>query len=196
MTALPIMTRAKITSRQSVQAAKDLNDPAPVTYSLAWLYAKAHLQGKSARRGEREEGFIDTSGLTLGDECIAQLTGLCGQAIFDLFDYSNAQDAFNAQINSINTGLTQATGAINTGLNNATSAYTADLQPYINNTTTANAGTTALGNLLGLNGAAGNASATQQLPEHAPVINLQLDQGTQNALRNQAATGQVSVRGI
>jgi hypothetical protein len=45
-------------ARQAVAAAKEMGDPAPVAYSLAWLYAKAHLQGKS--QGACEKGFIDT----------------------------------------------------------------------------------------------------------------------------------------
>lgn len=44
-------------ARQAVEAARELGDPSPVTYSLAWLYAKAHLQGKS--QGAAEKGFID-----------------------------------------------------------------------------------------------------------------------------------------
>lgn len=44
-------------ARQAVETAKEMNDPAPVTFSLAWLYAKAHLQGKS--QGALEKGFID-----------------------------------------------------------------------------------------------------------------------------------------
>jgi hypothetical protein len=112
-------------------------------------------------------------------------------SIFDLFSNKNAQDAANAQISGINSGLSSATGAINTGLANATNSYTAGLQPFINNSATANQGTTALGNLLGLNGAAGNASATQQL-QNTPGYSFALDQGTQNALRNKAATGQLA----
>lgn len=112
-------------------------------------------------------------------------------SIFDLFNNNNAQDAANAQIAGINTGLTQATGALDTGLGQATSSYTAGLQPFINNTATANQGTTALGNLLGLNGASGNASATQQL-QNTPGYQFTLDQGTQNVMRNQAATGQLA----
>lgn len=112
-------------------------------------------------------------------------------SIFDLFDNNNAQAAAADQTAGITQGLTQAQGAIGTGLNQATSSYTAGLQPFINNTATANQGTTALGNLLGLNGAAGNASATQQL-QNTPGYQFTLDQGTQNALRNQAATGQLA----
>lgn len=44
-------------ARQAVQAAKEINDPAPVTYSLAWLYAKAHLANQN--QGAIEKGFID-----------------------------------------------------------------------------------------------------------------------------------------
>lgn len=44
-------------ARQAVQAAREMKDPAPVTFSLAWLYAKAHLQGKES--GALEKGFID-----------------------------------------------------------------------------------------------------------------------------------------
>lgn len=45
-------------ARKAIEAARELGDTAPVTYSLAWLYAKAHLQGKS--QGACEKGFIDT----------------------------------------------------------------------------------------------------------------------------------------
>lgn len=44
-------------ARQAVEAARELKDPAPVTYSLAWLYAKAHLHGQS--QGALEKGFVD-----------------------------------------------------------------------------------------------------------------------------------------
>jgi hypothetical protein len=115
-------------------------------------------------------------------------------SIFDLFNNNNAQDAANAQISGIQQGEQQATNSINTGLNQATNSYLSGLQPFINNTATANQGTTALGNLLGLNGAAGNAAATQQL-QNTPGYQFTLDQGTQNALRNQAATGQLASGG-
>lgn len=44
-------------ARQAVAEARNMGDPAPVTYSLAWLYAKAHLAGKSS--GAMEKGFVD-----------------------------------------------------------------------------------------------------------------------------------------
>lgn len=112
-------------------------------------------------------------------------------SILDLFDNNNAQQAANAQISGIQAGQANASSALNTGLGQATGSYTAGLQPFIANTNTANQGTTALGNLLGLNGASGNASATQQL-QNTPGYQFALDQGTQNYLRNQSATGQLA----
>jgi hypothetical protein len=112
-------------------------------------------------------------------------------SILDLFNNDNAQDAANAQIASIKAGQTQATGDLSTGLTNATNSYTAGLQPFIANTATANQGTKALGDLLGLGGASGNASATQQL-QNTPGFQFALDTGSQNVLRNQAATGQLA----
>lgn len=44
-------------ARQAVAAAKEMGDPAPVLYSLSWLYAKAHLAGRS--QGALEKGFVD-----------------------------------------------------------------------------------------------------------------------------------------
>lgn len=44
-------------ARQAVEAARNLKDPAPVLYSLSWLYAKAHLAGRS--QGALEKGFLD-----------------------------------------------------------------------------------------------------------------------------------------
>jgi hypothetical protein len=112
-------------------------------------------------------------------------------SIFDLFDNKNAQDAANAQIAGIHTGLTQATGAINNGLTQATNSYTAGLQPFMTNSTAANKGVTAYGDILGLNGPQGNANATATL-QNTPGYQFALDQGTQNALRQKAATGQLA----
>lgn len=112
-------------------------------------------------------------------------------SIFDLFDNNNAQDAANAQIAGINTGQAQATGAINNGLGQATSSYTAGLQPFQTNSAAANKGVTAYGDILGLNGPSGNANATAAL-QNTPGYQFTLDQGTQNAMRNKAATGQLA----
>lgn len=112
-------------------------------------------------------------------------------SIFDLFNNDNAQAAADAQKAGIATGQTQAKGDLNTGLNLATNSYTAGLQPFINNSTTATKGTNALSDLLGLNGPQGNANATTQL-QNTPGYQFALDAGNQSVLRNQAATGQLA----
>lgn len=111
--------------------------------------------------------------------------------IFDIFTNDNAQNAANAQIAGVNAGYNQlsqlfgqAGGALNTN-------YTAAAQPFLQNYGTATAGTTALGNALGLNGAAGNAAATQSFWNN-PAISSAINTGSQNVLRNQAATGQLN----
>lgn len=112
--------------------------------------------------------------------------------IFDniagLFTGANSQDAANAQIAGIQTGLTNATNAINTGSGDLTTNYTAALQPFLTNLATGQAGTTAYGNALGLNGPSGNAAATAAFWNN-PGIQAQLQTGSQNVLRNAAQTG-------
>ena len=94
-------------------------------------------------------------------------------SIFDIFTNANAQDAANAQIQGIQTGVTNATGNINQALaalqgnaGNATGAlqsnYSAGLQPFLQNYATANAGVDQLKNLLGI-GAGGTQGALDTL---------------------------------
>lgn len=54
------------------------------------------------------------------------------------------------------------------------------------------AGQTQLANALGLNGTAGSASAVQNWQNTNPGFQSQLDIGSQNVMRNQAATGQLA----
>ena len=112
-------------------------------------------------------------------------------SLFDLFSNDNAQDAANAQIAAINQGKTQATGALDTGLNLATGSYSNALQPFLTNYNTAQGGQNAYADATGANGAAGNARAVQNF-QASPAYQYTLDQGTQNFLRNQAATGQLN----
>jgi hypothetical protein len=111
--------------------------------------------------------------------------------IFDIFTNTNAQDAANAQIQGIQTGYNDLTTQFNQGRDALTTNYAAALQPFQQNYATAQQGTTALGNALGLNGPQGNASATQAFWNN-PAIASQLQIGDQNVLRNQAATGQLN----
>lgn len=113
-------------------------------------------------------------------------------SIFDLFSNTNAQSAADAQIAGINSGQTQALGALNTGLTAAQNSYAAGLAPTNANLATDQAGQTQYANALGLNGTAGSQSAVANWQATNPAYQAQLDQGSQNVMRNQAATGQLA----
>jgi hypothetical protein len=104
--------------------------------------------------------------------------------IFDIFNTDDQQAAAQAQIGGLNAANTQATGNINSAISGNNTGYAAALQPYLQNYGTANAGTTQLGNVLGLNGASGNATALNTL-ENTPGYQFQLQHG--NASINAAA---------
>lgn len=80
----------------------------------------------------------------------------------------------------INTGEQKSEGA----LNDAIAAY----QPWVTSGTAAN---TMYGNALGLNGADGNAAATDAF-QTGPGYKFALDQGTQAALRGASAAGMLN----
>lgn len=110
-------------------------------------------------------------------------------SIFDIFTNKDAEAAAADQIAGLNRGYTSASNAINTGSNDLTNYYTAALQPFLTNYGQAQQGTTQLDNALGLNGGAGNAAATAAAYASNPAYQFQLQQGTQNVLRNAAQTG-------
>ena len=85
----------------------------------------------------------------------------------------------------------QLAGAYGQGANALNQNYAAALQPFQQNYNAAAAGQNQLGNLLGLNGPNGSAQAQQTL-QNMPGYQFALNQGTQNVLRNQAATGQLN----
>jgi hypothetical protein len=122
--------------------------------------------------------------------------------LFDLFSSQPAQNAAAAQTQGLTqgygmlSGLTgQAQGALSQnygqGIGALNQNYASALQPFQQNYATAQQGTNALGNALGLNGASGNAAATAAFWNN-PAIQSQLDIGSQNVLRNQAASGQLN----
>lgn len=113
-------------------------------------------------------------------------------SIFDLFSNDNAQDAANAQIAGITTGQAQANTALNTGLTTATNTVNAATAPTTANLATDQAGQTAYADALGLNGAGGSASAVANWQATNPAYQAQLQQGSNNVLRNQAATGNLA----
>jgi hypothetical protein len=111
--------------------------------------------------------------------------------LFDIFSDSDAQNAAQAQTNAINTGLNQLNSYYGQGANTLNQNYTGALNTLQGQQGTNNAGQTQLGNLLGLNGQAGDQSAQNTL-QNLPGYQFALQQGSQNVLRNQAATGQLN----
>ncbi|WP_445222259.1 tail fiber domain-containing protein [Bradyrhizobium sp. Pa8] len=109
-------------------------------------------------------------------------------SIFDIFDNSVAQDAANAQIAGINTGVSKATENINQGIGAINTNYTNALQPYLTNYSNANAGVDQLKNLLGLNGQQGADAAMKSL-EATPGYKFQLQQGNNSINAAAAANG-------
>lgn len=116
-------------------------------------------------------------------------------SIFDLFNNSNAQDAANSQISALQSANQQGQGYLANGLTNAQNSYSAGLQPLQQNYDQSTQGANAYGNALGLNGAAGSASAVQNWQNSNPAYQAQLDAASQNVMRNQAATGQLASGG-
>jgi Chaperone of endosialidase len=108
--------------------------------------------------------------------------------LFDIFSSNDAQQAASAQTAGIQQGYNQLSGLYNQGRGALTTNYTAGLQPFQQNYATATQGTNALGNALGLNGAAGNAAA-QQAFFNNPGYQFQLNQGDAAINAQAAATG-------
>jgi len=88
-------------------------------------------------------------------------------------------------------GYNQASGLLDQGRGALTTNFTNALQPLQQNYNQAQGGVTAYGNAMGLNGPAGNAAATAAF-QNNPGYQYQLQQGTENELRNQSRTGAVN----
>lgn len=111
--------------------------------------------------------------------------------LFDIFSSSDAQDAANAKIVGINTGLTNATSAINTGVANANNYYGQALQPFQQLSGYGTTGINSYSDALGLNGPAGNARAVAAF-QNNPGYQSQLQYGTQAIDRGAASRGMLS----
>lgn len=111
--------------------------------------------------------------------------------LFDIFGTGDQQAAAQAQIAGLQQGQSAATGNITSGINALNTNYTAALQPYLTNYNTAQSGVTQLGNVLGLNGAAGNNAAMTAL-QNTPGYQFQLQQGDNALTAQAAATGQLA----
>lgn len=108
--------------------------------------------------------------------------------VVGFFDGSTAQNAANQQISGLQQGYNQASGLLDQGRGALTTNFTNALQPLQQNYNQAQGGVTAYGNAMGLNGPAGNAAATAAF-QNNPGYQYQLQQGTENELRNQSRTG-------
>jgi Chaperone of endosialidase len=96
--------------------------------------------------------------------------------------------AANALTSNFGPALQSLTGNYGAASSALNSNYAGGINPLLANFNTANAGTTALGNALGLNGPQGNAAATAAFFA-SPEIQAQLDVGSQNVERNANALG-------
>jgi hypothetical protein len=105
--------------------------------------------------------------------------------LFDIFGTGDQQAAAQAQIQGIQQGYNQLSGLYGQGRGALQQNYTSGLQPFQQNYAGANQGTTQLGNVLGLNGQAGNNAAMTAL-QGTPGYQFQLQQGD-NAINAQAA---------
>lgn len=129
-----------------------------------------------------------------------QLVPLLNQGTSALSQYYGAgqnqlQNNANAAAGALTGGAGTANNALNTNAGNAIGAlnqqYGSALAPSQQQYATGVSGQTQLGNLLGLNGPNGSAQAQQTL-QNLPGYQFALNQGTQNVLRNQSATGQLN----
>lgn len=112
-------------------------------------------------------------------------------AVTGFFDGSTAQTAANQQVAGLNAGYGQASDLLGQGRGALTTNFTNALQPLQTNFNTANAGQNAYANATGVNGPAGNATALANF-QAGPGYQYQLQQGTENELRNQSRTGAVN----
>src|ERR1700739_443448 len=110
--------------------------------------------------------------------------------IFDIFSNSDAQNAAAAQTSAINQGLGQLSNYYGQGSNALQTNYAAALQPLTQQQGTNTAGSNQLASLLGF-GPQGSAGIQSTL-ENLPGYQFALNQGAQNVMRNQAATGQLN----
>jgi hypothetical protein len=109
-------------------------------------------------------------------------------SIFDIFGTSAQNNAAQAQISGINSGLGAATNNINAGSQALMTNYSGALQPYLQNYSNANQGVAQLGDVLGLNGTRGNQTAQQAL-QATPGYQFQQQQGQASVNAGAAANG-------
>src|SRR5258705_1124732 len=110
--------------------------------------------------------------------------------LFDIFSNTDQRQAADDQIAGINKGYGQLSDLFGQGRGAINTNYAEALSPYTKNYGDASGGVDQLKSLLGMgpNGGAG----IQDILKNLPGYQFALDQGDQNILRNQAATGQLN----
>lgn len=132
--------------------------------------------------------------------------------LFDIFTTDDQNKAAQDQISGINKGIGDLTSSFGQGRDAINTNYADALKPYSQNYSVASGGQNLLAQLLGIPGAGGGGGAgggapgapggggggtpgtpdIQSLLSSLPGYQFTLDQGDQNILRNQAATGQLN----
>lgn len=108
--------------------------------------------------------------------------------IFDFFSGDDARQAAQDQQNALRTAQAQGSQALTTGLDQATGSFTSGIAPFLTNLDVSQRGQNAYANALGVNGPQGNAAAVANF-QGSPGYQYQLQQATDNYLRNAASTG-------
>ena len=108
--------------------------------------------------------------------------------LFDIFGTGDQQAAAQAQQQGYQQGYGQLSQLLGMGNQTLAQNYGQAIQPFQQLLGQVQPGVSQLGNALGLGGAAGNAQALQGF-QNNPGYQFQLQQGTQNVDRNQAAAG-------
>jgi len=111
--------------------------------------------------------------------------------LFDIFGTSDQDQAAGQQIQGIQSGLSSLNNYYGQGQSALNTNYAEGLAPFQQNYGQSNAGTTQLGNVLGLNGQPGSAAAMQTL-QATPGYQFQTQQGNNAVNAAEAAGGNLN----
>jgi hypothetical protein len=109
---------------------------------------------------------------------------------FDIFGTGDQEKAAQDQISGINKGYGQLSDLFGQGRSAITTNYADALAPFTKNFSDASGGVDQLKKLLGIG--PGGSGDIQDTLSKMPGYQFTLDQGNQNILRNQGATGQLN----
>ena len=113
--------------------------------------------------------------------------------VFDIFNSNDQQKAASDQTSALNQGFNQYSGFAGQGRDAINANYADALKPFQQNYDATSGGATNYAALLGVPGAGGSGGGAtpnlQDLLAKIPGYQFVLDQGSQNVMRNAAATG-------